>query len=441
MAPIPTAPRPRRRLPRPAWALAGVLLSLAACGAKDDGAGLASVEEHPDGYWQDTRYPQGTGILEAADRKRLERLAQAGYADGMEPAPVRTGVIVHDPGRAQPGYNLYCSGHGAEAVLMDMQGQVLHRWSRPFDQVPSEREPLIRTQLTWRKVHLLEGGDLLVCYEGLGLARIDRHSELVWYWDGAAHHDFEVQDGRIITLAREARFLPFLGTDQGVIEDTVCVLDVQTGELLQRVSIYAALFASKYKSDLIAWSREGGDVLHNNSVARVTPELAQRLPRVEPGDWLLVFRDVNALAIIDLEDEVIPWMQVGPWQGPHAASCLPNGEILLFDNMGHGGFTRLVHWDPAAASIQWQYAGTPPESFVSIFSGNVARLENGNFLAAVSCAGFAREITPSGDTVWEYASPHRAGREKELVAVLFDMERLSETLDLTWLPEGLKARK
>ena len=181
--PNPPQPQPKARLA--VGALCALWLS-AACGPQQDESELASVDAHPDGYWQDTRFPQGTGILPLEDRQRLERLAQAGYADGIEEAPIAVGVTYFDETRAHPGLNLYCSGHGAEAVLMDMHGEVVHRWSRPFSKVPSQREPLIRTQLTWRKVHLLAGGDLLVCYEGLGLARIDAQSELVWYWDGAA---------------------------------------------------------------------------------------------------------------------------------------------------------------------------------------------------------------------------------------------------------------
>ncbi|MEZ6019239.1 MAG: hypothetical protein R3F17_03810 [Planctomycetota bacterium] len=47
-------------------------------------------------------------------------------------------------------------------------------------------------------------------------------------------------------------------------------------------------------------------------------------------------------------------------------------------------------------------------------------------------AGYAREIDPDGRTVWEFHSPHRTGRQRELVAVLFDMQRLPADLDLSW---------
>ena len=36
----------------------------------------------------------------------------------------------------------------------------------------------------------------------------------------------------------------------------------------------------------------------------------------------------------------------------------------------------------------------------------------------------AFEVTPDGETVWEWVSPERAGERGELVAALFDMERL-----------------
>ncbi|MEZ6019240.1 MAG: hypothetical protein R3F17_03815 [Planctomycetota bacterium] len=90
-----------------------------------------------------------------------------------------------------------------------------------------------------------------MCYEGLGLARIDRDSKLKWYWDGAAHHDFELRDVRVYTLAREARYLPYLRISEGVVEDSLCTLDVETGAELRRVSIYEALFTSRW-SDFLA---------------------------------------------------------------------------------------------------------------------------------------------------------------------------------------------
>lgn len=431
MRALPTALHP----PRPI--LLALLVALALVGCKDEERPrLQSAYDHPDGFWQDVRFPQGTGALGDKERQALERMANTGYATGYEAPAVQTGVVIHDPKAAQQGPNLYCSGHAPEAVLMDMEGQVLHSWSLAFDQVPSKRTPTRRTQLTWRKVHLLPEGDLLVCYEGLGLARLDRDSNLLWYWDGAAHHDFEVQDGVIYTLSREGRFLPYLGNEAPVVEDGFCQVDLKTGALLKSISIYEALFQSRWSSFLVQHAKDGGDVLHNNSVDRVPESVAARLPRVTNKDWLLCFRDVNAIAILNLEQGKIVWMFEGPWAGPHSVSGLDSGNLLIFDNMGQDGFTRLMEWDPVSHKMPWIYAGSPPESFVSIFSGNVRRLANGNTLASLSCAGLARELAPDGRVVWEFHSPHRAGRDRELVAVLFEVQRLAPDTDLGWIKTG-----
>ncbi|MFP5288510.1 MAG: hypothetical protein ACLGI9_22435, partial [Thermoanaerobaculia bacterium] len=54
------------------------------------------------------------------------------YLQGYRPAEDRPLVIEHDPAAAWRGLNFYVSGHAAEAVLMDMKGQVLHRWKYPL---------------------------------------------------------------------------------------------------------------------------------------------------------------------------------------------------------------------------------------------------------------------------------------------------------------------
>src|SRR5688572_29290351 len=40
-----------------------------------------------------------------------------------------TGVIMHDAVRSAPGANLVLSGHAPRAVLLDMDGAELQRWS------------------------------------------------------------------------------------------------------------------------------------------------------------------------------------------------------------------------------------------------------------------------------------------------------------------------
>ena len=69
----------------------------------------------------------------ASQRALEEQLVALGYVAGSEPRGPHRGVVVHDPARAQPGVNFYTSGHEPGAVLMDMEGRVLHTWSADFE--------------------------------------------------------------------------------------------------------------------------------------------------------------------------------------------------------------------------------------------------------------------------------------------------------------------
>ena len=67
---------------------------------------------------------------------------------------------------------------------------------------------------------------------------------------------------------------------------------------------------------------------------------------------------------------------------------------------------------------------------------------NGNTLVTESDAGRAFEVTPSGEIVWEFLSPWRAGEAGELVATLFEVVRLPPDFDTSWArpPTAERAR-
>ena len=65
----------------------------------------------------------------------IEELNAIGYLAGAEPAGQRSGVTFHDADRVQPGLNLFTSGHGPIALLVDIEGEVLHEWRVGFDEL------------------------------------------------------------------------------------------------------------------------------------------------------------------------------------------------------------------------------------------------------------------------------------------------------------------
>jgi hypothetical protein len=114
-----------------------------------------------------------------SQQEMIEHLRSIGYVGGsVEDA--RRGVTVHDAGAVNDGLNFYTSGHGPEAVLMDMAGRELHRWRKAFEEVWPDSPDRDRLGATWwRRAHLLDNGDVLAIFEGLGIVKIDRDSKLI----------------------------------------------------------------------------------------------------------------------------------------------------------------------------------------------------------------------------------------------------------------------
>ena len=152
-----------------------------------------------DGRW--TRIRSAKGSDDAELETQIRQLEALGYASGTKTAPSLSGVTVHDSGRASDGRNFYTSGHAAEAVLMRMDGQVVHRWARDFwDVFPNDAAERSQPGTHhWRRAQLLGNGDILALHEGLGLVKLDKDSNVTWAKRNGAQHDArELADGRVM---------------------------------------------------------------------------------------------------------------------------------------------------------------------------------------------------------------------------------------------------
>jgi hypothetical protein len=106
---------------------------------------------------------------------------------------------------------------------------------------------------------------------------------------------------------------------------------------------------------------------------------------------------------------------------------------LLFDNLGADGQSRVLELEPLTLKTVWEYRGTRQDPFFSAECGTAHRLANGNTLIVESLNGRAFEVTPDKRIVWELYNPHRAGKNKELIATLFDVVRLPPDFGKGWL--------
>jgi hypothetical protein len=381
------------------------------------------------GRWRRLRSQYRGSTLDAEQKRQIEQLEAIGYMQGSREAPGRSGVTIHKRAAAFSGLNLYTSGHAAEALLIDMQGNVLHRWARGFREVwPNAEVPgNVRSTRFWRWAEPLPDGGLIVIWDGQGIARLDAESNVIWADLNRAHHEAELApSGAIYTLTRKAHVVPRVNEKRPILEDFLVVLG-PGGNELHRVSLLEA-FARAPEECRRIWEeseRRAGDIFHTNAVELLDGRLANRIPAFAEGNVMISIRFLDAIAVLDPEREKIVWAARGEFARQHDPTILKNGRLLLFDNDGpEGRHSAVREYDPVSMRQLWEYRGSKQRPFHSATCGTAQRLPNGNTLITESDAGRAFEVSRGKKIVWEFVSPHRAGEDGRYIATLFTMLRL-----------------
>jgi hypothetical protein len=220
----------------------------------------------------------------------------------------------------------------------------------------------------------------------------------------------------------------------------------------------------------------GGDWIHLNTASWVGPNkwYDQGDQRFHPENIIYDGRQTNTTGIIDHKTGKIVWhmgpdfestrelREIGCTVGLHHAHVIPKGlpgegHILIFDNGGFAGFgapnptapygmnnarreySRIIEIDPVAMKIVWDYDGNKGGyrdiyKFFSDYVSSAQRLPNGNTLICEGAVGRLFEVTPKGETVWEYISPYYQAKEN------FNMVYRAYRVPYDYVPQ-LKAPK
>ncbi len=369
------------------------------------------------------------------DPALARQLADLGYADwvdipGDEPPP--RGVTLYDPARAHSGLNLFCSRARTGALLLDMHGEVVHRWFVPDIDV------------RWQHVEMTPEGELLVIVnvdDDHFLLALDWDSNVLWKRSLMAHHDIAVTpSGEIHTLTAQVIEIPFGKRQIPLFDNSIATLfqgsleireislfrlfgDRITERKLARVDEKARRLKNRIRRlfGQIELKRDRMDLLHANSI--------QILDRAvgglgASGDALISIRELDLIAVVDLTREQVVWAWgPGEIQRPHHPTLLADGNLLIFDNGSQRKYSRVIELDPKSREITWEYVADPPSDFFTHQQGGVEKLPNGNYLVTESLKGRVFEITRAGDKVWEFYNPD-VDPERKMRAAIYRMTRL-----------------
>lgn len=332
---------------------------------------------------------------EMHSRSELPALIALGYVEGMaDSVPEKMGVTIHDEKKTQPGLNLYCAASDYAAYLVANSGDTVHSWSLP-------------RKLGVNHCEVLSNGDLLV-QSGNALYKVDKNSRVLWAKPGAYHHCFDTtEEGLILALSRRLERHEHLHKSSPILVDYLETVN-QAGQTLREVSLLSAMESSAFRYLLPSFhhisfeQNVSVDPLHANYIEEIHGTTAKKSELFREGNLIISFKNLNLIAILDKETMEVVWGW-GPSNLtlPHFPTLLENGNLLLFNN----GVDQsdVLEIDPTSYRVVWRYA---PEGFFSKFRGAVQRLENGNTLITESDKGYVHEVTPAGDTVWQFANPH-----------------------------------
>jgi hypothetical protein len=338
---------------------------------------------------------------------------------------------VDKPEKTFDGFTLYTHFRGSQALLINMRGDVVHRWTRRFSEVwpePSHVRPGPASRdfsLCFFACHLFANGDLLAIYQsqgadtpyGYGLVKLDKDSKVIWRYSACAHHSVDVgEDGTIYTLTQaivhEApKGLEYLPTP--FLVDYLVLLSPQ-GQELKKISVLEAFRDSPYSLLLSALARPAGqgppqgkpppqtvagwkgDVLHTNAARVLSRRQARKFPMFKAGQVLISVRELDIIAVVDTESRAVVWAAHGPWRRQHDPHFLDNGHLLIFDNLGSPSGSRVLEYDPQTQALPWSYRNDHKDTMC----GMTQRLPNGNTLIVNSDGGKLSEVAPGGELVW-----------------------------------------
>lgn len=353
----------------------------------------------------------------------------------------KAAVVQYNPELAFDGINLYSSRTLSEAYLIDMHGNIVHKWA-----TKKVEESDVKYHY-WHHVEMCKNGDLLVPVLDQELIRLDWDSRVKWKQKMRVHHDVAVDENKKIYVLVHGDQLvfwngipvPILGDDivvlsaDGEIEEKIHIYPLVKEKVPLRtiVNIYKGLFSLRNIKEIFEHKAKGNyicrgdtpfDILHTNTIEIMDRDIDSFCKQ---GDLLISIRQLDIVGVVDVKKEQLVWSWgPGELSRQHHPTLLKNGNILIFDNGFCRKFSRIVEVNPLTGKIVWKYISDPPKNFWSSSRGASQRLPNGNTLITESDKGHTFEITKEGKVIWEFYNPNVVN-ERGKREVIYRMMRIT----------------
>ena len=303
-------------------------------------------------------------------------------------------VTYYNEEKSAGGFTLFApqTGNG-RVVLINMHGDVEHEWNLPIrpgrDAVILNHGNLGYNGSNERSAHLYPAWDI---WHGGHFMEVTPGGDVVWeYEDMYHHHDAQwLPNGHILYAA--AADVPVRKWDKQ--SDIIREVN-RKGEVVWEWRAWEHLKQEDWPIHECFnddhWPMINGVYQHGKLV-------------------YLSLRTTSGIIAVNKETKSIEWELKYPLVAQqHDPSITSDGTLICFDNgnirpssIHH---SRIVEYDIKTKELVWSYADEMPPAFFSPYMGSVQRLWNDNTMICESAFGRIFEVTPEGETVWEYVIP------------------------------------
>jgi outer membrane protein assembly factor BamB len=321
------------------------------------------------------------------------------------------GLTGLDRSKTAGGYTLYAAQTaGGRVDLIDIDGQKVHAWDMPVrpgrDAVLLDNGNLGYNGSHETSAALYPAWDI---WHGGDFYEATPSGDIVWrHEDIFHHHDAKwLANGNLLyTVAaplppeKAARVTggdPRRDAPDGIIQSDIVREVDRTGKIVWEWRVWEHIDPADLPVHPI-FDRRHWPMINGLSVT--------------PGGLVLMsLRTTSGIIAVNKNTGDIAW-HVGAdhLAQQHCPVETEGGAVLCFDNGnfrpgGTSPASRACEFDPETGETLWAYSDPVPPSFFSPYMGGVQRLWNGNTLICESAFGRLFEVTPSGETVWEYVIP------------------------------------
>jgi hypothetical protein len=337
------------------------------------------------------------------------------------------GLVYHDKAQSFPGYTLFSPVRGRHADLLDAEGRIVHQWHHPEGIEHVKWLPNGHLLIHTLPPEVGEGQQHIGGNAG-ALLELDHESNVVWeYRDPYMHHDYlRLANGNTLVIRWDKIPSEFAARVQGghVAPDDP---DWMWGDVVREITPGGDVIREWKSWDHLSVDHHVKCPLesrkewtHLNSI-ELTPN----------GDWLMSFRLSSTVCIVDGVTGDVRWRWgTDVLSHQHNATYLEGDRILIFDNGCHRreapSFSQIVEVDRATKKIVWSYKSEMILGFYSFMISGCERLPNLNTLITEGATGRLFEVTPEGETVWEYVSPWLLPSRFGPTAAVFRAYRIPE---------------